>query len=99
MNIQPTGDNLIIKIEREEESNQTSTGIYIPKAPGQSHRPEQGEVVAVGEGRVLNNGQRIPSEMKTGDIVIFNKFAGTEIASGNDLYLIVRENDVLAIIK
>lgn len=97
--IQPTGDNLIIKIEREEESNQTSSGIYIPKAQGQQHRPEQGEVVAVGPGRILNNGTHIAPGIKAGDHIIFNKFAGTEIESEGDLYLIIKENDVLAIIK
>lgn len=99
MTIQPTGDNLIIKIEREEEANKTTSGIYIPKAAGQQHRPEQGEVVAVGTGRVLNSGVRIPFEVAVGNHVIFNKFAGTEIESDGELYLIIKENDVLAIIK
>lgn len=97
--IQPTGDNLIIQVEREEETNQTATGIYIPKTPGQTQKPDQGTVVAVGSGRILNNGSHVQSEMAAGDRVIFNKFAGTEIESDGNLYLIIKENDVLAIIK
>lgn len=99
--IQPTGDNVIIKLKREDKKGeQVIGGIIIPQSANQAQqKQEQGEVVAVGTGRILNNGQRIEPEVAEGDHVIFNKFAGTEIESGDDLFLIVKENDILAIIK
>lgn len=99
MVIQPTGDNVVIQLQREEKGETVVSGIIIPKSANPQQKQDKGVVVAVGTGRVLNNGEHIKPEVSEGDHVIFNKFAGTEIESGDDLYLIVKENDILAIIK
>jgi chaperonin GroES len=98
MVLQPTWDNVVIKIQNQEAIQKTASGIILPKANGQE-KQDQGEVVAIGPGRILNDGTFIKSSVSEGDKVIFNKFAGTEIQSGDDKYLIVKENDILAIIK
>jgi chaperonin GroES len=94
----PVHDNVIIKIKKHEDNQKTAGGIILPKATN-TEKQDTGEVVAVGSGRVLNNGDHIPMSVSEGNIVLFNKFAGTEIESGDDLYLIIKENDILAIIK
>ena len=65
----------------------------------QTLRMEIGEVIAVGEGRTLNNGTVLPLSIKAGQQVIYNKYAGTQVMSGEDKYLIVKESDILAIVK
>lgn len=99
MVIVPTQDNVIIKLPKQEKEKTTTSGIIVATANTQQEMPEQGEVVAVGKGRYLNSGELIPSEVKVGDTIIFNKFAGTKISSENEEFLIVRENDILAIVK
>lgn len=97
MMITPTGDNVIVKISKNESNQVTAGGIIIPKAS--IEKQDQGKVVAVGTGRTLNNGTHIPMSVAPGDLIIFNKFAGTEIESSDELYLIIKENDILAIIE
>jgi chaperonin GroES len=99
MIVRPTGDNVVIKIEKEEAVQTTKSGIFIPKSQTQQHRPDMGQVIAIGSGRVLNNGDVILPEVKEGDIIIFNKFSGTEISVGEDMFLLIKENDILAIIE
>lgn len=98
MIITPVHDNVIVKIKKQEANQKTVGGIILPKATN-SEKQDTGKVVAVGSGRVLNSGEHIPMCVSEGDTVIFNKFAGTEIESDDDLYLIIKENDILAIIK
>ena len=97
MIITPVHDNVIVKIKKNEANQVTVGGIILPNASAE--KQDTGEVVAVGSGRILNSGEHIPMSVSEGDTVIFNKFAGTEIESGDSLYLIIKENDILAIIK
>ncbi|MDD2212540.1 MAG: co-chaperone GroES [Clostridia bacterium] len=94
MNIKPLGDRVVIKPLDQEEK--TKSGIVLPDTA--KEKPQQGEVVAVGTGRVLENGQKIPLEVKVGDKVIFSKYAGTEIKIDGQNVLILNERDVHAII-
>lgn len=96
MNIKPIGDNIILKLENKEQEKQTVSGILLVSSE-QNVRKDVAIVAAVGEGRILNNGTVLPSRVKVGDKVIFNKYAGTEIESGQEKYLIIKESDILAI--
>ena len=92
VNFVPLGERVIIKpIEQEQ---QTKGGIFLPDTA--KEKPQEGEVVAVGPGRVSEDGNRIPMELSSGDRVIYSKFAGTEYKDGDDEYLILRESDILA---
>jgi len=92
VNFVPLGERVIIKpIEQEQ---QTKGGIFLPDTA--KEKPQEGEVVAVGPGRVSEDGNRIPMELSNGDKVIYSKFAGTEYKDGDDEYLILRESDILA---
>lgn len=95
MNIRPLHDRVIVK--RIEAERTTSSGIVIPDSAGE--KPDQGEVIAVGTGKVLENGQKLPLEVKVGDRIIFSKYAGTEVKLDGDEYVIFSERDVLAIIE
>lgn len=99
MVIMPTQDNIVIKLPKVEKEQKTQSGIILTGAAQQQDMPEQGTVMAVGSGRLLNNGTRIEPQVVEGDQVIFNKFAGTKITSEDGEYLIIKENDILAIIK
>jgi len=93
--LEPMGDRVVIKaIENEER---TKTGIYIPDTA--KERPQEGKVIAVGPGRVTDEGKRIPMEVKEGDTVVYSKFAGTEYTEDNEELLILTERDILAKIK
>lgn len=93
--VRPLHDRIIVKRLPEEEK--TKSGIIIPDTA--KEKPQEGEVIAVGNGRILENGQKIPMEVKVGDIVIFGKYAGNEIKIDGEEYLIMREDDVLGIIE
>lgn len=92
MKIRPLQDRIIVKRIEEEET--TSGGIIIPDTA--KEKPQEGEVIAVGPGRVADDGSRIAMELTIGDKVIYSKYAGTEYEDGDDEYLIMRESDVLA---
>ena len=95
MNIQPLGDRILIKpLEAEEK---TKGGIVLPDTA--KEKPQEGKVVAVGKGRVLESGKVEPLEVKVGDIVLYGKYSGTEITKEGDEYLFVKEEDILAIVK
>ncbi|BAT71988.1 chaperonin GroES [Thermosulfidibacter takaii ABI70S6] len=96
MKIQPLYDRVLVK-PYEEEEKRTKGGIIIPDTA--KEKPQRGKVVAVGEGRILENGQRVPLTVKVGDEVIFGKYAGTEIEVDDEKYLVMREEDIYAIIK
>jgi chaperonin GroES len=93
--VQPLADRVVIKAL--EESEQMRGGLYIPDTA--KEKPQQGEVVAVGPGRISDDGKRIEPELKAGDKVLYGKYSGTEVTVADEQYLILRESDVLAIIK
>ncbi len=90
--IQPLADRVVIKPLPKEEM--TKSGIILPDTA--KEKPQEGEIVAAGAGRVDENGKRIALEVKVGDKVIYAKYAGTEIKLDGDEYIILRESDILA---
>ncbi|HSJ16073.1 MAG TPA: co-chaperone GroES [Longimicrobiales bacterium] len=93
--IQPLADRIVIK--PLEDTEQMRGGLYIPDTA--KEKPQQGEVVAVGPGKMSDDGKRIPAEVKAGDRVLYGKYSGTEVTVADEQYLILRESDVLAVIK
>ena len=91
-NFVPLGERIVIKPIEQEST--TKGGIYLPDTAKEN--PQEGEVIAVGPGRVSDDGNRIPMELAKGDRVIYSKFAGTEYKDGDDELLILRESDILA---
>jgi chaperonin GroES len=90
--IQPLADRLLVKpIEREEV---TKGGIVLPDTA--KEKPQEGEVLAVGPGRLSDDGKRIPMDIKVGDIVVYARYGGTEIKVDNEELMILRESDILA---
>ncbi|MDZ7272169.1 MAG: co-chaperone GroES [candidate division KSB1 bacterium] len=94
MNIKPLADRVVIKPLEPEEKKQG--GIIIPDTA--KEKPQQGEVIAVGPGKVSESGQKIPMEVKKGDRVLYGKYSGTEVTVDGEELLIMRESDILAII-
>jgi chaperonin GroES len=100
MIIQPTNDNIILRLPEIKREQKTASGILIVKdGTQQSLRTDIAEVIAVGEGRRLNDGTLLPMSVKIEDRVIFNKYAGTEIATEDGKFLILKETDILAIVQ
>jgi len=95
MKIRPLQDRLIVK--RVEEEEKTKGGIIIPDSA--KEKPQEGEIIAVGPGKVTDDGKRIPMEVKEGDRVLFSKYAGTEIKIEGEEHLIMREDDILGILE
>ena len=95
MKLRPLHDRVIVK--RVEEEEKTSGGIIIPDAA--KEKPQQGKVLAVGKGKILENGKVSPLAVKKGDRILFGKYAGQEIKVEGEEHLIMREDDILAIIK
>jgi len=95
VNIRPLGDRIVVR--RLEEETKTAGGIYIPDSA--TEKPSEGEVVAVGNGRISNKGNPIAMEVKSGDKVIFGKYSGSEVKVGDETLLIMREEDVLAVVE
>ncbi|MBR9988730.1 MAG: co-chaperone GroES [Gemmatimonadetes bacterium] len=93
--IQPLADRVVVKAL--EETEQMRGGLYIPDTA--KEKPQQGEIVAVGPGKMTDDGKRVPNELKAGDRVLYGKYSGTEVTVGDEQYLILRESDVLAVIK
>lgn len=94
VNIKPLGDRVVVKVLEGEEK--TKSGIVLPDTA--KEKPQEGEVLAVGTGKLLENGTRVPMEVQVGDRVIFSKYAGTEIKIEGEEYLILSERDVLAVV-
>jgi chaperonin GroES len=94
MKIKPLQDRILVK--RVEERTTTKGGIIIPDTA--KEKPAEGEIVAVGPGKVADDGKKIPLDVKEGDRVLFGKYAGTEVQIEGEEYLIMREDDVLGII-
>lgn len=96
MKIKPLHSNLVIKPITEDEV--TKSGIVLPDTVDKE-KPEKGEVIAVGEGKILENGQRAPMSVKVGDKVMFKKYSPDEIKVDGEEYLIISEGDILAILN
>ncbi len=92
--LKPLGDRVVIELVESEEK--TSSGIVLPDTA--KEKPQEGKVVAVGTGRVLDNGERVTLEVSEGDRIIFSKYAGTEVKYQGKEYLILRESDILAVV-
>jgi chaperonin GroES len=92
--IRPVGDRVVIKPAAKEEV--TKSGIVIPDTA--KEKPQEGTVIAVGSGRLLDNGDRAPVDVREGDRVLFAKYGGTEFKLDGEEYLVLKENDILAII-
>ncbi|MDV2503455.1 MAG: co-chaperone GroES [bacterium] len=95
MKVRPLHDRILIR-RIEEEGEVKKGGIIIPDTA--KEKPQEGEVVAVGEGKTLESGERQPMDVKVGDRILFGKYSGTDVNIGDDEYLIIREEDVLAVI-
>ena len=95
MKVKPLQDRLVIK--RIEEEEKTKGGIIIPDAA--KEKPQEGRVTAVGDGKTLESGQKAPLTVKVGDKILFGKYSGTEIKIDGEEHLILREDDVLAVIE
>ena len=95
MNIRPLQDRVIIK--RMEEENTSPGGIVIPDSA--TEKPIKGEVVAVGNGLVLDNGEIRPLDLKVGDKVLFGKYSGTEVKLDGEELLVMKEDDVMAVLE
>jgi chaperonin GroES len=94
MNLRPLGDRVVVKpVEREER---TKSGIVLPDTA--KEKPQEGMVEAVGTGRILDNGTKIPMELKVGDKILYAKYAGNEFKVDEQEYLIISEKDVLAVV-
>ena len=95
MKLKPLGDRIAVKVLTREEK--TKGGIVLPDTA--KEKPTEGEVIAVGTGKILDNGQKQPVELKVGDRIIFSKYAGTEVKVDGEEVVIFSERDVLAIIE
>ncbi len=96
MNIRPLQDRIIV--ERVEEESTTAGGIIIPDTVSKE-KPQEGKVVAAGKGKVTPEGKVLPLDVKEGDLVLFGKYAGSEIKVDGNEYLIMREDDILGVVE
>jgi chaperonin GroES len=95
MNLRPLQDRIIVK--RVEEESKTAGGLFIPETA--KEKPQRGQIVAVGNGKKTEDGKVLPLDVKVGDVVLFGKYAGTEIKVDGDDYLMMREDDILAVVE
>ena len=95
MKLKPLNDRVLVK--RIEEGEETRGGIVVPDTA--KEKPQEGEVVAVGDGKVLESGERLEMAVKKGDRVLFGKYSGSEVKLNDEEYLIMREDDVLGILQ
>lgn len=95
MKIQPLGDRVLVK--QVEEKEQIKGGIIIPDAA--KEKSQEAEVVAIGSGKLDSEGKRIAFEVKVGDRVLISKYGGTEVSLGDEKFILMREEDIVAIIK
>jgi chaperonin GroES len=93
--IKPLGDKVVVQLVEQEEK--TASGIYLPDSA--KKKPTEGKVIAVGEGRVLDNGQRNSLSVKTGQTVLFSKYGGNEVTIGGEDFTILDEDQIYAILN
>jgi chaperonin GroES len=92
--LQPLNDRVVV--EREEEEEKTTGGLYLPDSARE--KPSRGKVISVGNGRLLDDGKRSPLQVKTGDRVLFTTYGPDQVKIGEEEYLLMREEDILAVI-
>lgn len=97
MHVRPLHDRLIVRRLEEGEGEQTIGGIIIPDTA--KEKPQQGKVIAAGKGKVNDEGKRIPLDVKAGDLILFGKYTSQEVKLDGEAYLIMREDEVLAVIE
>jgi chaperonin GroES len=95
MNVRPLHDRIIV--QRIEEGEQKVGGIIIPDTA--KEKPQEGEVIAVGQGKLLEDGKVVPLDVKAGDRILFGKYSGSEIKLDGEEYLIIREDEILGVIE
>ena len=95
MTLKPLGDRILVKPAPKEEK--TSSGLYI--SSGAQEKPQKGEVVAVGAGKLNDKGERLPIDVKVGDQVFYGKFGGTEVKVEGEDYLLLRADDIYAVVE
>jgi len=95
MKIRPLHDRILVK--RQEEKETKKGGIIIPDSA--KEKPQEGKVIAVGNGKVNDEGKKVPLDVKTGDRILFGKYSGSEVTLDDEEYLILREEDVLCILE
>jgi chaperonin GroES len=95
MNLRPLQDRIIVK--RVEEETKTAGGLFIPETA--KEKPQRGEIVAAGNGKKTEDGKVLPLDVKVGDVVLFGKYAGTEVRVDGIDYLMMREDDILAVVE
>ncbi|TAL23756.1 MAG: co-chaperone GroES [Nitrospirae bacterium] len=95
MKFKPLRDRVFVRYSSEEEK--TAGGLFIPDAA--KEKPQKGTVIAVGTGKVTDDGKRQPMEIKVGDTILFDKYSGSKIKMDNEEYLIIREEDILGIVE
>jgi chaperonin GroES len=94
VNLKPLGDRVVV--EHVEQEEKTAGGVFLPDTA--KEKPQEGRVLAVGTGRVLDNGNTLPVSVKVGDRILYSKYSGSEIKLAGTEYLIISEKDVLAIV-
>lgn len=94
VSLKPLGDRVIVQPKAKEET--TRSGIVLPDTA--SEKPQEGTVLSVGPGRVLDNGKRVSMDVKAGDAVLFAKYSGSEVKLDGEEYLVIRESDLLAVV-
>jgi chaperonin GroES len=95
MNLRPLHDRIVV--ERQEQETKTASGIYIPDQAAE--KPDQGKVLAVGNGKILEDGKVRPLDVKVGDKILFGKYSGQTVKIGDKEYLVMREEDVFAVVQ
>lgn len=95
VNLKPLADRVIVR--PLEADDKTAGGLYIPDTA--KEKPQQGEVIAVGPGKISDDGKKLPMEVKAGDKILYGKYSGTEVRVGTEDYLIMRESDIFAIVQ
>lgn len=95
MKVRPLNDRILVK--RLEEEEKTKGGIIIPDSA--KEKPAEGEIIAVGNGKLNDRGERVAPDLKAGDRVLFSKYGGTDVKMDGEEYLILREDDILAVVE
>ena len=95
MQLRPLGDRVLVKPEKAEQK--TASGLYI--SSGAQEKPQRGEVIAVGAGKLDDKGERIPMDVKVGDVVIYGKYGGNEVKIDGEEYLLMRDSDIYAVVE
>lgn len=94
--LKPLDDHVVVEPIVQEEK--TSSGLYLPDT-AHKDKPQTGKVIAVGAGRLLDNGTRVASEVKVGDVVVFAKYSGSDVTLDEKDYIILRDSDILAVVE